>query len=311
MRFLIPLVLAALTLHGCATQSPSPLPATVPTIIAHRGASGHAPENTLAAFRLAADSGADFFEVDCHLTKDGKVVVCHDGDLEKTAGAKVNLADITLAEAQQHDVGSWFSADFAPERIPTLSQALDVATDSCGVYVEIKSQAGDGEASAALVRASAGEVTLTPALRDKLMTLASTFDTRSVELTRACIADIRAKGMERRVVIQSFSPLQCFIARVDAPDIRTELLLSDDKENPAHYDLVAAFGLLIGVEGVNVSKGSLTPERLARLHEAGKTVAVYTVNEVPDMRHFAVLGVNAIITDHPRECRAALTNPAQ
>jgi glycerophosphoryl diester phosphodiesterase len=310
MRFLIPLVLAAI-FHGCATQSPSALPATVPTIIAHRGASGHAPENTLAAFRMATEFGADFFELDCHLTKDGQVAILHDADLEKTAGLKVNIADLTLAEAQQHDVGSWFSADFSAERIPTLAQSLDVATEGCGVYVEIKSQAGDSAASAALVQASVGETTLTDTLRDELLALAATFDTRSMELTRACIADIRAKRMERRVVIQSFSPLQCFIARVEAPDIRTELLLSDDKDNPAHFDLVAAFGLLIGVEGVNVSKGSLTPERLARLQEAGKTVAVYTVNEPADMRHFAAMGVNAIITDYPRECRAALTNPAQ
>jgi glycerophosphoryl diester phosphodiesterase len=272
------------------------------TVIAHRGASGHAPENTLAAFRLATESGADYFELDCRLTKDDAVVILHDPDLDRIAGSKVEVANLTLAEVQAFNAGSWLSKAFATERVPTLLESLDVATPDCGVYVEIKGEAGDGPASATLVAATQGQATMSDELRQSLLSLAGQQPTRSPQLTRECIDDIRKRGMEKRVVIQSFSPLICFIARCEAPDIRTELLLSDNKDDPAHFDRLVEFALLIGVEGINVSKGSLTPERLARIKGAGKTVAVYTLNEANEMASFINMGVDAIITDYPKEC---------
>lgn len=295
--------LCACTLGGCAsTVEVSEEAGQNITVIAHRGASGHAPENTLAAFRLATESGADYFELDCRLTKDNAVVILHDADLERIAGHKVDAAALTLAEVQAFDAGSWYSNDFASERVPTLLQSLDVAAPDCGVYVEIKGEAGDGAASATLVAAAHGQSTMSNELRQSLLALAGKQPTRSPQLTRACIADIRKRGMEKRVVIQSFSPLICFIARCEAPDIRTELLLSDNKDDPAHFDRLVDFALLIGVEGINVSKGSLTPERLARIQGAGKTVAVYTLNEADEMATFINMGVDAIITDYPKEC---------
>jgi len=297
------LLLVLCALGGCASTNQAPAPSNRDfTIIAHRGASGHAPENTLAAFRLATESGADYFELDCRLTKDNAVVILHDADLERIAGRKVDAAALTLAEVQAFDAGSWYSRNFASERVPTLLQSLDVATPDCGVYVEIKAEAGDGAASAALVSAAVGRDAMSAELRESLLALAAQQPTRSPQLTRACIADIRARGMEKRVVIQSFSPLICFIARCEAPDIRTELLLSDSKEDPAHFDRLVDFALLIGVEGINVSKGSLTPERLARIQGAGKTVAVYTLNEADEMASFINMGVDAVITDFPKEC---------
>jgi glycerophosphoryl diester phosphodiesterase len=290
-------------LAGCASTAKAPSTSDRDfTVIAHRGASGHAPENTLAAFRLATESGADFFELDCRLTKDNAVVILHDADLERIAGHKVDAAALTLAEVQAFDAGSWYSKDFASERVPTLLQSLDAATPDCGVYLEIKGEAGDGAASAALVAAAHGQSTMNDVLRQSLLALAGKQPTRSPQLTRACIDNIRLRGMEKRVVIQSFSPLICFIARCEAPDIRTELLLSDNKDDPAHFDRLVEFALLIGVEGINVSKGSLTPERLARIQGAGKTVAVYTLNEADEMATFINMGVDAIITDYPKEC---------
>jgi glycerophosphoryl diester phosphodiesterase len=293
-------------LSGCASISEKATSDTGReiTVIAHRGASGHAPENTLAAFRTAVESGADYFELDCRLTRDDQVVILHDGDLERTGGEKVAMSELTFEEARHYDVGAWFSKDFAGERIPTLAESLDAATKDCGVYVEIKSEAGDGAFSAALVAKAMAHDTLTPELRAKWLSEAESH--RSVALTRKCIADIRAKKMEKRVVIQSFSPLICFVARAEAPEIRTELLLSDNKDNPGHFDIIASFGILIGVEGINVSKDSLTPERLQRFHDAGKTVAVYTLNAPEEWEHVRALGVDAIITDRPAECIAAL-----
>jgi glycerophosphoryl diester phosphodiesterase len=275
------------------------------TIIAHRGDSGHAPENTLAAFRQAVAAKADYFELDCHLTKDGQVIISHDGDLEKTTGKKVNIADLTLAELAAYDVGTWFDPKFAGERLPTLAQSLDVATRRCGVYVEIKSQAGDGKASQALVKRAAGEKALTSALRQELLAMADAAKTRSPELTRACIREIRAKHLEKRAVIQSFSPLICFVALCEAPEIRTELLISEDEDNPEHFPRLVDFGMLIGVKGFNANKDSLSAERLATFQKAGKSVAVWTINEPAEWEKFRAMGVDAIITNFPGECRAA------
>lgn len=290
--FLALALVAAVALHASAA----------PKVIAHRGASGDAPENTLAAFRKAVEARADWFELDCRLSKDNAVVICHDADLERTAGRKVAVADLTLAEIQALDAGAWFSAAFAGERIPTLAQSLDVATPACGVYVEIKSEAGDGAVSAKLVAHAKGKKRFSKSVRKELLAIADSGATRSPALTRACIEEIRAKKMEKRVVIQSFSPLVCFIAHCEAPEIRTELLLSDDKDDPAHFLRLADFALFIGLPGINCSKDSLTPGRLAMFKSEHKSVAVWTVNEKEDMLRFAAMGVDAIITNYPQTC---------
>lgn len=275
-------------------------------VIAHRGASGHAPENTLAAFRKAVDMQSDYFELDCRLSKDNAVIVLHDADLERVAGLKQDAADLTLAELKALDVGTWFSAAFKDERIPTLRESLAVATDQCGVYVEIKAEQGDGVTSAELVQLCANEPALSRKLRSRLQIVANGSASRSVPLTRAAIAEIRAMKLEKRVVIQSFSPLICYLAHLEAPEIRTELLLSDNKDDPAHYERLHAFALLLGLPGVNVNKDALTPKRLQALRGEQRSVAVWTVNEVPELEHFASSGVTAIITNFPDRCRAVL-----
>ena len=291
-----------LFLLSCAVAGGEPI-----KVIAHRGASGHAPENTLAAFREAVKAGADYFELDCRLSKDDKVIIVHDAELERTGGGeKVAVASLTLAELQTKDAGTWFGAAFKGERMPTLLESLAVATKECGVYVEIKSEKGDGTASKGLMMRASGEKKLTHALRKELLAMADASETRSPLLTRQCIADIRAKKMEKQVVIQSFSPLICFVALCEAPEIRTELLINDDKDDPQHFDRMVDFGMLIGVAGFNPAKDSLSKERLDRFHAANKSVAVYTVDEPADFAKFAALGVTAMITDLPAECRTAL-----
>jgi len=115
-------------------------------VIAHRGASAYAPENTLAAFALAAEMGANWFELDCTLTRDGEVIVIHDDTIDRTTGAKGSVAEMTLSELKQYDVGSWFDPKFAEERFPTLGEALDLAKEKrIGVYVEIKNSDDDRE----------------------------------------------------------------------------------------------------------------------------------------------------------------------
>lgn len=99
-------------------------PDSTPLLVAHRGASRLAPENTMAAFRLVAEGGADIVELDVHLSSDGYVVVIHDGRLWRTSNGRGAVARKTLAELKALDAGSWFSPQFAGEPIPTLDEVL-------------------------------------------------------------------------------------------------------------------------------------------------------------------------------------------
>jgi glycerophosphoryl diester phosphodiesterase len=109
-------------------------------VIAHRGQSGVYPENTLIAFKGAIQTGADFFELDVHLTRDGVPVVLHDAELKRTAGLEgKKIQDLTLAEARELDAGAWKGDQFKGERIPTLKEALEAARGRINVMVELKS----------------------------------------------------------------------------------------------------------------------------------------------------------------------------
>jgi glycerophosphoryl diester phosphodiesterase len=111
-------------------------------VLAHRGASGHAPQNTLAAFLLAAEMGADGIELDVHLSADGKVVVIHDDTVDATTDGHGRVSQMTLLELQALDAGNWFAPQFSGERIPTLEQVFDVVGHRLLINIEIKVEAG-------------------------------------------------------------------------------------------------------------------------------------------------------------------------
>jgi glycerophosphoryl diester phosphodiesterase len=107
--------------------------------IAHRGASGYAPENTLAAFRRAVIQGATFIETDLHLTRDAHFVAIHDEDVDRTTNGHGPIQNLTLAEVRRLDAGSWFASEFMSERVPTLEDILEFAHKNDVVfYLELK-----------------------------------------------------------------------------------------------------------------------------------------------------------------------------
>ena len=95
-----------------------------PWIIAHRGASGHAPENTMVAFRRAVELGARFIETDLHMTRDARFVAIHDSTVERTTNGRGAVRDLTSAQIAELDAGKWFDRTFMGERVPTLEQVL-------------------------------------------------------------------------------------------------------------------------------------------------------------------------------------------
>ena len=108
-------------------------------IIAHRGASGHAPENTLAAFKRALALGATFIETDLQLTRDARFVAIHDDTVDRTTNGQGKVHDQTLAVLRRLDAGSWFGSEFNGERIPTLEEILEFTKKNDVVfYLEMK-----------------------------------------------------------------------------------------------------------------------------------------------------------------------------
>ena len=123
-----------------ALAAPPPTAADPPKveIVAHRGASFDAPENTVAAIKLAWEQKADAAEFDVFLSKDGKIVVIHDADTKRTAGVDRKVADTTLEELRKLDVGKWKDAKFAGEKIPTLEEMLATVPAGKRVFIEVK-----------------------------------------------------------------------------------------------------------------------------------------------------------------------------
>ena len=107
--------------------------------IAHRGASGYAPENTLAAFRRAVAQGATFIETDLHLTRDAHFIALHDETVDRTTNGQGHVHQMALSEIRRLDAGSWFASEFMSERIPTLDEILDFSKKNDVVfYLELK-----------------------------------------------------------------------------------------------------------------------------------------------------------------------------
>jgi glycerophosphoryl diester phosphodiesterase len=268
-------------------------------VIAHRGASAYAPENTLASFALAADLRANWFELDCTLSRDNEIVVIHDNSIDRTTDGKGRVAQLNWEEIRSQDAGSWFDPKFKDERIPSLREALELAKKrEIGVYIEIKDSDDDTKLRDGL-SAFADNGVLLPGHAAETMAVIEASRTRNLELTRRVIKLVRDLHMTKQVVIQSFSPIVCTIVLVEAPEIRTELLASSSDKDPKQWAYFMRWLRLIGPAGFNVNKGDVTEDLIRDLHAEGKTIAVWTVDDEGEMSRLAHMGVDAIITNKP------------
>lgn len=125
------LIVGALVLRNVETQ-------TTVAVIAHRGAAGARPENTLASVQKAVDDKADWVEIDVQETADGQVVVMHDSDFMKLAGVDLKIWDATMEQLAEIDIGSWFDPGFADQRTPLLADVLDITRDKSRLLIELK-----------------------------------------------------------------------------------------------------------------------------------------------------------------------------
>jgi glycerophosphoryl diester phosphodiesterase len=242
-------------------------------VVAHRGSSGAAPENTLAAVRLAIAHRADVVENDIQRTKDGELVILHDTSLARTTDVEQvfpgrpswNVGEFTLAEIKQLDAGSWFASEFAGERVPTLAEWVAAVGNSAGMLLEVKTPA------------------LYPGIEidvDK--------ELRSLpEFTRALRAD--------RVVLQSFDHAWLRAYKDLAPDVPVGLLFAGGPPTEAQLADAATWA-----DQANPALGDMTEATVDLIHSHGLETHVWTVNGGADMRRAINWGVDGIITNYPQ-----------
>ena len=243
---------------------------SAPLVIAHRGASLLAPENTLSAFRLAADLGADAIELDSKLTSDGYVVIHHDLTLDRTTTGKGFLKDCTLEELRRLDAGSHFGEAFIGERIPSLRD----------VFIEV------------------GDKLL---LNVELTNYGTPFDS----LPEAVIGLVREFNLEQRVLLSSFSPLALVKTRRLAPDIPLGLLIKDRQP----FWLFAFLQWVSPHEALHPHLTVVSKELILQGHARGRNINVWTVNEPAEIRALEEMGVDGIITDAPDVARQIIGVP--
>ena len=144
MKYTAVVISSVLLFGGCVSRDSV-------TVTAHRGASSVASENTLAAMAAAVDAGADLAELDVRLTRDGQVVLMHDRTIDRTTNGTGDLWDYSLSELREFDAGSWFSEEFAGERIPTLAEVIRFARERLELNIEIKTSREEPTIAAAVV----------------------------------------------------------------------------------------------------------------------------------------------------------------
>ncbi|GAA3704872.1 hypothetical protein GCM10022377_18150 [Zhihengliuella alba] len=242
-----------------------------PVLIGHRGAAGTAPENTVAAFKDGRASGADFFEIDVQLSADGVPFLFHDNTPARTTNAAEvfpgreddPITSFTWDELQQLDVGSYFSAKYAGERIPHLDDAARIATTQTGVYIEIKSPQNSPGVEAVVADALHGD----PGWK------------KLVAAGKVEVLGFDAASNARFAELAPEIPLQQLAGTVPGE---------------AELERLAGF-----VDSVGTNYRTLDQAAVDRVQAAGLEVGVYTVNAVDEMERALALGVERITGDFP------------
>jgi glycerophosphoryl diester phosphodiesterase len=248
---------------------PFPKLLIIPPIIAHRGASLQAPENTLAAFRKAKELGIHWVEFDVMLTADDEVVVIHDETLERTTNGKGAIGMLTYSELQALDAGSWFHSDYCNEKVSTFRAVMDFLNEhEMSANIEIKAQKGREEITVEKVLAvleSMSHHYFTPPL-------ISSFSLKTLQQVRQHSAD----------------SLIGFLMHQWQKDWQ---VICDDLQASA----------------VDVNHTILTPHKVKEMKDSQRVVLAYTVNDPVRAQELYSWGVDAVFSDCPQQMLVTIT----
>jgi glycerophosphoryl diester phosphodiesterase len=232
-----------------------------PVIFAHRGASAHAPENTLAAFELALAENADAIELDVKLSADGHIVVIHDPTVDRTTGSHGRVKDLSFRELRSLDAGRFFSEKYQGEKIPSLEEVFESVGKRTFINVELTNYT-------------------TP--RDSLV-------------ETVCLL-VKKFELQDHVLFSSFFASNLSKARAYLPQVPRGLLAFGGFLGA----WARSFGFNFGkYQALHPYVADVTSQQVQRVHRLNRRIHVWTVNAEEDMRRLFQWGVDAIFTDDP------------
>jgi len=237
-------------------------------VIAHRGNSSEAPENTLIAIESALDVGADVIEIDVRMTKDSVVVLMHDANVERTTNGSGIIAEMTFEEVQSLDAGRWFDNKFRAEPIPTLAEVIDLIEGEALLLIEVK------------------------------------VANRGIE--EEVVKIIKEKKAEAWCWVQSFQNQAIETVQDLAPEIKTaQLVYGNITFLPFHLNpMMPRLGRIHEYEkvaAVNPNYRLISKKTIDNIHTRGYKVFVWTVDDENNIKKLIDMGVDGIITNKPRE----------
>lgn len=232
-------------------------------IIAHRGASDYAPENTLAAFDKAIQCNTDYLEFDIQMSEDGEIIVIHDSTVDRTTNGSGDIVQLNVNQLKKMDAGSWFNSSFTGEVIPTLDEVLKRYKGKTNFLIEVKNPA--------MYEGIEGEL----------------------------VQRIRRNNLEKDVVIQSFD--HYFLKKMvcSHPNISTCLLLNGLEElkegDLDYYSEIAKY--------INIPFFMLDHQVVKKFHSLGMKVYTWGIDSTSKFRQMMSIGVDGIITNDPCHIR--------
>ncbi|MFD1863218.1 glycerophosphodiester phosphodiesterase [Planococcus chinensis] len=231
--------------------------------VAHRGASGHAPENTMGAFHKGVEMKADYIEIDVQMTKDGELVVIHDTTVDRTTDGTGKVKSLTFEEIRQLDAGSWFSEAYAGEQVPTFDEVLDAFRGKVGILIELKAPE------------------LYPGIEKKV---ADALVERNMD-----------RSNNGKIILQSFNHESMKKSKELLPNLPHGILAGAGWANVTEEQLAqfAAYA-----DYFNPSMHIVTEELVSDVHEAGMKIYPYTSRSQEQALRLFDLNVDGIITDY-------------
>jgi len=229
-------------------------------VVAHRGSSGTAPENTLSSFRQAITAGADMVEADVQITSDGRPIVFHDKFLSRTSDGKGLIKELPYSELKNADAGSWFSNEFNGEHIPLLNEVIEVIKDKCYLNIEVKNIEGNN-------------------LDDRIT---------------AIIDTIRNYDYLSNTLFSSFYYNTLYQIKKTYPNIHTAAI-----RIPRDNRLPSEIAKEIGCEAFVCSLSELTPEVSRNIKRFGIYTGVYSIDTEEELNQVLQHPIKAVVTNFP------------
>ncbi|MFS0879225.1 glycerophosphodiester phosphodiesterase [Metabacillus niabensis] len=229
-------------------------------VVAHRGAAGYAPENTMAAFRKAVELKADFIELDIQMSKDGELVVIHDPTVDRTTNGVGEIRNLTYNEIKQLDAGKWFHKNFSGEKVPTLQEVLTEFSGKISFLIEIKNP------------------NLYPEIVEKLTNILS------------------EKQQTNDIIVQSFDFELLEKVHQQLPTLKLGLLVKYRIHGISNVQLKDWSKL---VQYINPNKALITKNLVKRIHSYKMRVMPYTVRDKKSIKGLLDSKIDGVITDFP------------